>query len=91
MSNKRAYMIGVPRTIPESVDVKLDVRGRKWVKASDMPKTFLTQDGLDNMWYVWFKTDNVPFEDELVFDKKITLINRYKFLLRASVELGSIY
>ena len=77
---ERVFKIGVPRKAP--TDHFVDNKRRKWVKASGF------QEPYENEYFVWFKKDTVPMEKEIIFDRPIVEIFRYKYLLRCRVILG---
>lgn len=66
-----------------------DTRGRNWVKASSVSDEYIQWDIGENVWYVWFKQEDVPEEGEIIefSDDEYTVesVYRYRRLQRAVV------
>lgn len=75
------YKVLVPTYPPE--DVLIDEEGRKWAKQEDSVHEFFEWEG--DYWFVWFKKSVVPQEGDIVFDKTIEKVFRYRDLKRAVV------
>ena len=84
---KYRYMIQVPRKMPD-IAIK-DTRGTNWVKASSVSDEYIQWDIGENVWYVWFKQEDVPEEGEIIefSDDEYTVesVYRYRRLQRAVV------
>ena len=84
---KYRYRVQVPRKIP-NIAIK-DTRGRNWVKASSVSDEYIQWDIGEDVWYVWFKNEDVPEEGEIIefSDNEYTVesVYWYKRLQRAMV------
>lgn len=93
MSFIRQFIVQVPRKMPKHNEKAFqDEKKRTWIKPSDYSYSdFTTWQHNDNTYYVWFKRDTVPQENEVVFGNyKIASIYRFRTLLRCVVEIRSI-
>lgn len=87
---QRRYIVQVPRKRPTGENVYKDKKGRSWIKASDYNVgTFATwEEENTNKYYVWYSSETIPEEGEVVFEKfEINSMYRVGRLLRCVVEL----
>ena len=80
------YKILVPTYPPENaID---DNEGRKWVRQEDSGVDYYAWEG--DFWFVWFPRRTAPQEGDVVFDKTVNRVYRYRNIKRAVVEFHTV-
>lgn len=90
---QRRYIVQVPRKRPTGENVWVDKQRRTWIKASDynVGNFAMWEEENPHRYYVWYSSDNVPEEGEVVFENyEIETVYRVGRLLRCVVELVHI-
>ena len=64
--HQRQYIIQAPRKKPPKEACKFDLKNRQWIKAKLYKGSFTQWEHSEFDYFVWFKKDQAPEEDEFV-------------------------